>query len=45
MLNEVGPCSVFRQQEDTMLVMLLGTAAQSRYGDTSFTHAVVMILK
>ncbi len=45
MLNEVGICSVFRQQEDILLVTLLGTAAQSQYGDTSFTHAVVMILK
>lgn len=39
-----GHCSVFRQQ-DMLLVMLLGTAAQSLCGDISFACAVVMILK
>ncbi len=44
MLKIIGICSVFRQQA-MLLVMLLGTATQSPCDDTSFAHAVVMILK
>ncbi len=39
----IGICGAFRQQ-DMLLVMLLGTAAQSLCDGTSFGHAMVIIL-